>query len=326
MKRLLMSVCALITAAGAAHAADCQATPEVRDKTTLTEISDTWFGDPSFRFAILLATNARSTDPRFGFIGNPNRLVRYAPDGTRHGPRNVCVPALEEAVRLRNRYDRYLQAVQDMAFAEPSEIVSTLDPAPQSGPVRLVSWVRADQAQGMPAAGEPLTTGGATWVTLDPHIRDFCKGFVANHSANADAVTLRLEQRLGLPPNASKTHFVTFELPNASPETLFRPCADPEVSDNTCTLGPPASCAEGEALCHARNDFFYKQYYSSYGVARPVEYPWTSLGYTFDWAPAPAGPDGTVGFVSVGESEYVVPDGVKLTVVSIEPTMTYCSP
>ncbi|MEM0987453.1 MAG: hypothetical protein AAGK00_01135 [Pseudomonadota bacterium] len=317
----------IATSAPPAHAqaAACQATPAVKDQTTLRELSSIWFGDPSFRFAILLATNARAADPRFGYLANPNQLVSYTSDGTRKGPRAVCIPALDEALRLRNRFARYMEAVNDMALAEPSEIVSTLDPVPADGPIRVVSWVRADQAAALPAAGGTHTTGGATWVTLDPHVRDFCTAYTTAHSDDPTAVTLRLEQRLGLPPAASKTHFVTFELARVDQSSIFRPCADTETSDQACTLGPPKACADGDAICTARRDFFFQQYYGSYGGQRPVEYPWTSLGYTFDWAPAAPGLGSGIGFVTVGESEYVIPGGVDLTVVAIEPTMAFCT-
>ena len=73
--------------------------------------------------------------------------------------------------------------------------------------------------------------------------------------------------------------------------------SDTEVTDTSCELGAHPPCIVGDALCHARRDFFFEQYYNSYGTARPVMYPWTSLGYTFDWAPGTVGLGGKVGFV-----------------------------
>jgi hypothetical protein len=77
-------------------------------------------------------------------------------------------------------------------------------------------------------------------------------------------------------------------------------------------------------MCHQKTDFFYQQYYSSYGSARPVEFPWTSLGYTFDWAYKSAGLGGRFDFIQVGESEYVVPPKTKMKVVSKMTTAEYC--
>lgn len=318
---------ALLTSPANAANTACQASPVIKDQTTLRELSSTYFGDYSYRYAILLATNARANEEPYGFIGDPNR-IRYQDDGKWVGPTNVCIPAQAEADRLKNRFNRYLDAVGDMALAEPSEVVHDLDPVGSSGPAQVVSWVRADQAAKMPAPGERYKNKwGATWVTLDPHLRNFCQNYVEHHSEEEAAVTLRLEQRLGLPPNASKTHFVVFELENPRDQSnLFRPCGDTEVTDTSCQLGPRKSCPEGDAICHAQRDFYFEQYYNSYGAARPVEYPWTSLGYTFDWAPGPVQGGGKIGFVAVGESEYVVPKNIGMTVVSVEETMDFCAP
>jgi len=247
-----------------------------------------------------------------------------------------------------------------MSLAEPSEVVTTLDPVGPSGPQKVVSWIRRDQAQSLakstPVGGD-YTPSGAMWVTLDPHVQNFCQDYAANHSDELSAITLRLEQRLGLPPNASKTDFAFFQIDAPrNKSNLFRPCGDTEVTDTTCKLAPPTCKAETTALeavqnaldqstasdkssliaqlsgaakshtiCHAEMDFFFQQYYSSYGQARPVEYPWTSLGYTFDWAPGRPLAGNLDGFVVVGESEYVVPAGTKITYLGQASTAQYCN-
>ncbi|MFT5136140.1 MAG: hypothetical protein ACI9XU_000148 [Arenicella sp.] len=303
----------------------CESTPEVLTHTTLSGLANFWFGSPDFQFAILTATNARSADPMsmFAFISNPHQLSTLK-EGK---PNHVCIPEVAEAERLKLRFDSYLAAVHDMALAEPSEMVDNLDPVPASGPVTVVSWVRADQAKksfsGQP--GSTYTTKDNMWVTLAPHVQKFCREFAATHSENPDRVTLRLEQRLGLGPASSKTHFI--ELAIATPrdrKSLFRPCGDTNVMTTSCTLGGPSSCGADDKTCHQQSDFFYQQYYSSYGSARPVEYPWTSLGYTFDWEYKEAGLGGRFDFVQIGESEYVVPAHTKMELVSKQTTAEYC--
>ena len=301
----------------------CRSVPPVLEATSLSDLSDLWFGSTDYRFAIMLATNSRTSDTRFAFIPDPNRLLT----GTAGAQNHVCVPQLEEAERLRGRYDSYLRAVHDMALAEPSEVVDTLQAAPAKGPVRVVSWVREDQLPGFSGVpGQPMTTKKPLWVTLAPHLQEFCRDFATRHSADPDAVTLRLEQRLGLPPSSSKTHFVELEITDAGDgASLFRPCADPDVTTTSCAIGGPQSCAVGNSLCTERRSFFFEQYYYSYGTERPVEVPWTSLGYTFDWAPAEVGLGGRIDFVEVGESEYVVPAGVDARLIAFHPTMQYCA-
>lgn len=325
MKRYLKA--GLLSAAvacglGTIALAECQATQEIKPKSRLTEMSVNWFGDSSYRYAILLATNARSNEPGFSYISNPDQLWREG--RTAH----VCIPDLVEAERLRNLYDTYIRAVTDMAVAHPSEVSDNLTPiAPEARDILVATWVRQDQATALlPKLGTDLTMTGATWVTVAPHLKSFCQDYVENHSDRPSAVTLRLEQRLGMPPNASKTHFATYRISDPLDQaTLVRPCGTPDVTSQSCSVGPP-SCDAGDAQCHAFEDFFYQQYYGSYGREAPIEYPWTSLGYTFDWGPDLIGLGARISYVEYGESEYVMPPGAVATLVSVEPTMDYCAP
>ncbi len=98
------------------------------------------------------------------------------------------------------------------------------------------------------------------------------------------------------------------------------------MTTKTCELGPPKPCDAGAASaeqCHRHRDFFFGQYYNSYGVSLPTQYPWTSLGYTFDWAWGPVGLNGA-GFMVYGESEYVIPKGARITVKGVYATAEYC--
>jgi hypothetical protein len=152
------------------------------------------------------------------------------------------------------------------------------------------------------------------WVTIEPHLREFCSEFFRAHNGNADELTLRLEQRLGLPPSVGKTTFLRLRLAHPNPKTIFRPCADPATSAAHCEAGAPSE--KNDPIYAA---WFYRQYYMSYGLARPSPYPWTSLGYTYDWA---QGSDGA--FIRIGESEFVIPRGTPVEVVGAMTTAEYC--
>jgi hypothetical protein len=57
---------------------------------------------------------------------------------------------------------------------------------------------------------------------------------------------------------------------------------------------------------------------SSYPPGEPRKsYPWTALGYTYDWAPSAPG--------HVGDSEFVAPQGTPVTVRAVVPTAEYCA-
>lgn len=294
-----------------AQSGACQATPTIGAETTLTTLSDLWFGDDSYRYAIMLASNERSGQSGIGFIGDPDILK---PGG------KVCIPDLAEAERLRRRYDRYVQAVEDMAVAQQWEEVNTLNPLPESGTYRVATWIRQDQITRYPSApsqGFDYAMVGDTWVTQEPFLQNFCKAFTSNVSSDPAALTLRLEQRLGLPPVSSKTHFAVFEIDAAAPDggqKVLRPCGNTATNTNTCSAGITSD-----------NLFLYRQYYQAFGTTKPVPYPWTSLGYTFDWAPNPAVLGKRSGFVRVGESEYVVPEGTMTKFLGVVPTAQYCA-
>ncbi len=310
----------------------CLATAEIFPATMLADLADFYYGDPGFQFAIMLATNARSA-AGFAFIGDPFQLPQAAASsgGTAVERPKVCVPELTEATRLRNWYQTYLDALEEMEIATPEAVSNSLVPITPGGPVTVATWIRSGQlARYKTAAGDWVAAApGDTWVTVAPHLQNFCKAFVQQNGNDAARLSLRLEQRLGLPPLNGKTTFLTFTI--AAPDagtTIFRPCASPEIDTTSCPVRGSAddacSSATPPAGCERQQAFFNQQYYQSYGAAEPTGYPWTSLGYTFDWARQKAGPSGKAPFVRFGESEYVVSKGAPITIVGAETTAEFC--
>lgn len=88
----------------------CQATTTLASGDSLGSLADFYFGDRRYGPAILLATNARSADGRFPFIGGSDQL----PVGTQ-----ICIPSLQEADKLRRRYKTYRRAVYEMVLPDP---------------------------------------------------------------------------------------------------------------------------------------------------------------------------------------------------------------
>lgn len=159
-----------------------------------------------------------------------------------------------------------------------------------------------------------------TWVTVHPHLQQFCQQFVKANGADQNQLNLRLKQRLGLPPDASYDTFVEFTVAAADFSKIFRPCGTWDPSTSTCPevkggdVWNPSPGINREAL-----DWVVKNHYSSYATDQP--YPWTALGYTFDWSrKSDAGND----FVREGESEFAVPKDVAIKFVSATPTVNYC--
>ncbi len=156
------------------------------------------------------------------------------------------------------------------------------------------------------------------WVTVEPNLQQFCAAYASGHAGNRAQLTLRLEQRLGLPPASSKSKFVRIRLAHPGQDVIFRPCMYPLTASTNCPVGPPP----GDIDENHRN-WLYRQYYSSYGQARLSSFPWTSLGYTFDWAPGPHAESDT-DFQKYGESEFVIRKGAPVEILGALDTMDYC--
>ena len=304
----------------------CVVTPQIFPATTLAQLAEFHYGSIDYQFAIMLATNTR-VGSGFPFISDPFRL----PQASSGSMPKLCVPDFNEAEALRNRYDTYLRALADMALAVPAEVSHSLDPIVPGKPAAVATWIRSDQLKRYKtqSGGWIDTLPSDTWVTEEPHLKEFCTDFARTSGADPDLLTLRLEQRLGLAPHSAKTTFVSFTIADPDPaKNIFRPCASPAIDTDTCAVRTAADddCSSSPSAqnCEAHNLFFYRQYYSSYGAARPTGFPWTSLGYTFDWALGPTDGIGHATFVRFGESEYVVPQGTPVTIVGAASTADYC--
>lgn len=155
-----------------------------------------------------------------------------------------------------------------------------------------------------------------SWVTVVPELK--------NLLGTAPAL-LRVCQALGLPaPAATKTLDNTCVLEfYVSPADLFRPSPDPEVTDCEAELTFPAdgfrkfddtalvysdmpcdaarcsTCQGSECGMTSYRNWFNNR--RAYVYTLPTPYPWTGLGYTYDWG-NPIAPH-------MGLSEFVVNPG-----------------
>jgi len=90
---------------------------------------------------------------------------------------------------------------------------------------------------------------------------------------------------------------------------------DASTDRANCSVGPPAKASP------AQQQWLYAQYYSSYGHSLISEFPWTALGYTFDWAPGKSSQ-----FQRYGESEFVIRKGAAIQMQAVIATAQYCAP
>jgi hypothetical protein len=286
-------------------ATPCPQPHDIQPADSLNSLATHYFGSSGYAIAIALATNARTSDG-FPYIANPDDLTKVS---------RVCIPAKAEASALRQGWTAYDAAVQ-MARLPRADINAGLVTIPPDQPVSLVAWVRKDQADRLknPSGGWVTATAAETWVTVEPHLQTFCRDFVSAHKPDDGALTSRLEQRLGLAPASSKSQFVRIRLEHPGPDAIFRPCMNPATDRAECPVGPPSQAT----LAHQQ--WIFQQYYSSYGQSLIGEFPWTALGYTFDWAPGQGSR-----FQRNGESEFVIHKGAAIEIQDVVDTRQYCS-
>jgi hypothetical protein len=291
----------------------CQAVHTIAAADTLASISLFYFADSGFAMAILKATNARAGTAPFTRIGAPAPLPLS---------RALCIPTLQEAERLRTLYDAYTRAVLDTMTPHPSDVSTTLDTIDPRAPAHVVSWFGSYELPAYQPEGRWTTTAPKDmWVTVTPYLKTFCQNFVNTHGSDSGALTLRLEQLIGLPPGAGQTHVMELTVKDpGNTAHIFRPCAtSPATNVPTCAAGsPPASDAKHAA-------WIYRQYFNAFAMPTPDLYPWTALGYTFDWA-ARDTPPGAGSFVRFGGSEFVIPKGAPIEITGVSETMVYCRP
>lgn len=202
--------------------------------------------------------------------------------------------------------EMFQAAVADAEQADADEVVDTLTAIndenmdlqrDEEGRVLMVTWTSYAGYDDL--VGEETELGVEVWTTVAPQMKEFCQAL----GTQDDVLSLRLEQLLGLPPNNGKDRVVELWV---EPSAMFRPSPDPEITDSVAELDFP----EGTDQMHI--DWVESLEASSYGTGG---YPWTRLGYTYDWNPDTS---------EVGLSEFVVTQGTTVGVESVTPTNEYC--
>jgi hypothetical protein len=84
---------------------------------------------------------------------------------------------------------------------------------------------------------------------------------------------LRISQLLGLPPDNTYSYVVELWV---RPTDLYRPAGDNEIDDNTASAYLPANADSNYVIWYNQN--IYDSYFANW-----THYPWTRLGYTYDW-------------------------------------------
>jgi len=228
----------------------------------------------------------------------------------------VCIYCLLIPATAQSPKDsvRYWKAITEAMSPNPSKISGDLVPVTKDNKnlvwkvidgedyLLVVTWKQSVKYYEPYIDSAYYSTGPyEIWITTAPQLLDKFKG-----SKKTDT-SMRLKQMLGLPPNSVYNYFVTFWV---RPQDLFRPCADNEIADGTCGLCFPVG-----------TDTAYQAWINGNRISRYYpcalydKYPWTQLGYTYDWNPKNK--------THVGLSEFVIRKNSKVIVQAIYTTAQY---
>ena len=165
-----------------------------------------------------------------------------------------------------------------------------------------------------PYKAGPTTVPVYVWVTQVPEVQEICQKFSSD-------LELSLDQLLGLIPGTKPSNFVLMTVTEGS---IIRPATNPDpLTTMPCASPAPPNCGQWfpKGVSDTYVNWFANKTLSAWVITEPsqppVGYPWTRLGYTYNWKP---------GADKYGASEYVIVPNSSVTVLDVVPYRQYCSP
>lgn len=219
----------------------------------------------------------------------------------------VDLPGVD--LQRNDLWKRYDQTVRDSAVYQHDNLrhLFPLKYDPSTMQVTVVTLTSHEYEVGKQKVDRDV------WVTAVPEVQEKCQSF-----PDPD-LELRLRQLLGLQPDAKVRYFVTM---TANWNDIFRPSPNPiTTAEWPCADAREQTCGElfPRWVSGAHKKWIANQMLTSYIVSDEhngaYSYPWTRLGYTYDWKP---------GADKYGASEYVLRPGSEVTVTGKTPYAAYC--
>lgn len=183
-------------------------------------------------------------------------------------------PAISEEDTPKTAEELYAEAVRDAMTVESDEILPlvSLDKdephAVYDKEGRVLLFTFHKYPDSYPDGKDVKTEWGEVWTFTGGELADW-------YQENKDEVTdwpARLRQLIGLTPDNEATHFTAMWV---KPEDVKRPANVQEIGDVTMTDSLPENT--DEEFKEWFDDNIVWSYFDS-------AYPWTRLGYTYDWA------------------------------------------
>lgn len=199
----------------------------------------------------------------------------------------------------------YQNAVIDAVIPAPSRVYNGLTEikSPEDNPQQewiivnnkkmvLVTTLIKEEVLKYWMDNDAFTVKVDCWVSVPSEWKNFKEEFAA---LNDKAKRIRMLQLLGMPADSTNSVMIEFY---ADAESIFRPSRDRETSDSVASLDFPANTSSDyRKWFEGQTDRAYK---SNPG------YPFTQLGYSYDW--------NRYSKKHIGLSEFVVPKGTLVKV------------
>jgi hypothetical protein len=214
-------------------------------------------------------------------------------------------------IAIWDAYNPTRREISADLIAIPKDDSLVWEGKPDDRRLLVVTWTSEDESFHKGDEGDSLRRGHSfktdkdVWVTVVPQLQTVCRKIRPECNG---FLRLRLKQLLGLPPYdqyGQKTQFVEFWV---SPSDLFRPCHDPAITDTVCSLKSPMNVDRDRRNYTKWLDKTAEDSYRLFG------YPWTQLGYTYDWGNPRR---------EIGLSEFVIEKGATVEVQSVKTIDSY---
>ncbi len=268
----------------------------------------------------------------------------------------LAAPSFSQTTPSKEDWDRYYASVGDAAIIEASEIhpinpllfTATAGGVKGEPRVTVVSWTPRDVYK----LGDKATKY-EHWVVQLSEMKFRLRTIAPN--MRGKSISLRIAQLLGLPPDESskadkpKQQFVTLSVPESAMRDgyIFRPTADPSTSSHSLALSQQVISDFPRAGGSSLYPLDYTRWLAGNLLSFPASvsgdhvrwfattlmnsytekdshfagYPWTRLGYTYDWAVKETRRTRLEeDALEYGLSEYVIRAGTAVEVLKIQST------
>ncbi|HEY8928443.1 MAG TPA: hypothetical protein VIM55_04610, partial [Mucilaginibacter sp.] len=152
--------------------------------------------------------------------------------------------------------------------------------------------------------GDSTTTTRQTWLFIPGQMQYRLR---PKMTPKTDTV-LKLNEMLGLPPVSGDTHIAQFWV---QVDNVFRPAGSPDVTVPKASGTLSLNVSPEYKLWF--NNYIITSYFAPLAAGQ-VYYPWTRMGYTYNWAP---------GANRVGVSEFVLNANSGIWVESVTKASDY---